>query len=245
MWVPWQNASCSQAIPSQSPPLLLSFSLAMHLHLNNHCLELSDWGNGDHEGGTHGTQCWGQGGWDLSLPQGWYIQVLETTAVCFKGWLGQTTALSTVACHPQDRTGECLKRTGASVALTSISNVTAFFMAALIPIPALRAFSLQVSLPWADPCLWLGCSASLLCSIRVQHLGYKSGAWQQHLGLGAAGWVLQGMTLALLPSKTGSKVLCLLRPYYPEAVNLWSALCSAGQWGQGYSLASSLAGFYF
>lgn len=46
----------------------------------------------------------------------------------------------------QDRTGECLKRTGASVALTSISNVTAFFMAALIPIPALRAFSLQVNL---------------------------------------------------------------------------------------------------
>lgn len=45
----------------------------------------------------------------------------------------------------QDRTGECLKRTGASVALTSISNVTAFFMAALIPIPALRAFSLQVN----------------------------------------------------------------------------------------------------
>uniref|UniRef100_A0AAQ4S360 Patched 1 n=1 Tax=Gasterosteus aculeatus aculeatus TaxID=481459 RepID=A0AAQ4S360_GASAC len=44
----------------------------------------------------------------------------------------------------EDRTGECLKRTGASVALTSISNVTAFFMAALIPIPALRAFSLQV-----------------------------------------------------------------------------------------------------
>ncbi|XP_054444067.1 protein patched homolog 1 isoform X2 [Pteronotus mesoamericanus] len=44
-----------------------------------------------------------------------------------------------------DRTGECLKRTGASVALTSISNVTAFFMAALIPIPALRAFSLQAA----------------------------------------------------------------------------------------------------
>uniref|UniRef100_A0A671TL32 Patched 1 n=1 Tax=Sparus aurata TaxID=8175 RepID=A0A671TL32_SPAAU len=40
---------------------------------------------------------------------------------------------------------ECLKRTGASVALTSISNVTAFFMAALIPIPALRAFSLQAA----------------------------------------------------------------------------------------------------
>uniref|UniRef100_A0A8B9Q8W9 Patched 1 n=1 Tax=Apteryx owenii TaxID=8824 RepID=A0A8B9Q8W9_APTOW len=46
----------------------------------------------------------------------------------------------------QDRTGECLKRTGASVALTSISNVTAFFMAALIPIPALRAFSLQAAI---------------------------------------------------------------------------------------------------
>uniref|UniRef100_A0AAZ3RWQ6 SSD domain-containing protein n=1 Tax=Oncorhynchus tshawytscha TaxID=74940 RepID=A0AAZ3RWQ6_ONCTS len=45
----------------------------------------------------------------------------------------------------EDRTGECLKRTGASVALTSISNVTAFFMAALIPIPALRAFSLQAA----------------------------------------------------------------------------------------------------
>ncbi|KAJ7993967.1 hypothetical protein DPEC_G00261060 [Dallia pectoralis] len=47
--------------------------------------------------------------------------------------------------HQSDRTGECLKRTGASVALTSISNVTAFFMAALIPIPALRAFSLQAA----------------------------------------------------------------------------------------------------
>ncbi|RMC21305.1 hypothetical protein DUI87_02166 [Hirundo rustica rustica] len=44
----------------------------------------------------------------------------------------------------EGRTGECLKRTGASVALTSISNVTALCMAALIPIPALRAFSLQV-----------------------------------------------------------------------------------------------------
>uniref|UniRef100_A0A8C0W7H7 SSD domain-containing protein n=2 Tax=Castor canadensis TaxID=51338 RepID=A0A8C0W7H7_CASCN len=50
------------------------------------------------------------------------------------------------AATTQDRTGECLKRTGASVALTSISNVTAFFMAALIPIPALRAFSLQAAI---------------------------------------------------------------------------------------------------
>lgn len=41
--------------------------------------------------------------------------------------------------------GECLQRTGTSVALTSINNMVAFFMAALVPIPALRAFSLQVS----------------------------------------------------------------------------------------------------
>lgn len=42
--------------------------------------------------------------------------------------------------------GECLLRTGPSVALTSINNMAAFFMAALVPIPALRAFSLQVRL---------------------------------------------------------------------------------------------------
>lgn len=47
-------------------------------------------------------------------------------------------------CVLQERTGECLRRTGTSVALTSISNMIAFFMAALVPIPALRAFSLQV-----------------------------------------------------------------------------------------------------
>ncbi|KAB1269367.1 Protein patched-like protein 2 [Camelus dromedarius] len=50
--------------------------------------------------------------------------------------------------HPtlswQERTGECLQRTGTSVALTSINNMVAFFMAALVPIPALRAFSLQL-----------------------------------------------------------------------------------------------------
>lgn len=47
-------------------------------------------------------------------------------------------------CVLQERTGECLRRTGTSVALTSVSNMIAFFMAALVPIPALRAFSLQV-----------------------------------------------------------------------------------------------------
>uniref|UniRef100_A0A8C4XUH1 Patched 2 n=1 Tax=Falco tinnunculus TaxID=100819 RepID=A0A8C4XUH1_FALTI len=45
----------------------------------------------------------------------------------------------------KERTGECLKRTGTSVALTSVSNMIAFFMAALVPIPALRAFSLQAA----------------------------------------------------------------------------------------------------
>lgn len=52
--------------------------------------------------------------------------------------------------HPppqQERTGECLQRTGTSVALTSITNMAAFCMAALVPIPALRAFSLQVRPP--------------------------------------------------------------------------------------------------
>ncbi|XP_066865221.1 protein patched homolog 2 isoform X4 [Kogia breviceps] len=45
----------------------------------------------------------------------------------------------------QERTGECLQHTGTSVALTSINNMVAFFMAALVPIPALRAFSLQAA----------------------------------------------------------------------------------------------------
>ncbi|XP_074858497.1 protein patched homolog 2 [Carettochelys insculpta] len=45
----------------------------------------------------------------------------------------------------KERTGECLRRTGTSVALTSISNTIAFSMAALVPIPALRAFSLQAA----------------------------------------------------------------------------------------------------
>ncbi|XP_075411620.1 protein patched homolog 2 [Tenrec ecaudatus] len=46
----------------------------------------------------------------------------------------------------QERTGECLQRTGTSVVLTSINNMVAFFMAALVPIPALRAFSLQAAI---------------------------------------------------------------------------------------------------
>ncbi|KAL7879822.1 hypothetical protein SRHO_G00020760 [Serrasalmus rhombeus] len=45
----------------------------------------------------------------------------------------------------KEKTGDCLRRTGTSVALTSINNMIAFFMAALVPIPALRAFSLQAA----------------------------------------------------------------------------------------------------
>ncbi|XP_057639788.1 protein patched homolog 2 isoform X1 [Chionomys nivalis] len=45
-----------------------------------------------------------------------------------------------------ERMGECLRRTGTSVALTSINNMVAFFMAILVPIPALRAFSLQAAI---------------------------------------------------------------------------------------------------
>lgn len=60
----------------------------------------------------------------------------------------------------QERTGECLRRSGTSVALTSVNNMIAFFMAALVPIPALRAFSLQVS-PSAS------CSSMQVCQQTV------------------------------------------------------------------------------
>ncbi|KAI4891086.1 hypothetical protein NFI96_017764, partial [Prochilodus magdalenae] len=53
-----------------------------------------------------------------------------------------TNLLSSLFC---EKTGDCLRRTGTSVALTSINNMIAFFMAALVPIPALRAFSLQAA----------------------------------------------------------------------------------------------------
>uniref|UniRef100_A0A674PAQ2 Patched 2 n=1 Tax=Takifugu rubripes TaxID=31033 RepID=A0A674PAQ2_TAKRU len=46
----------------------------------------------------------------------------------------------------KERTGSCLRRSGTSVALTSINNMTAFFMAALVPIPGLRVFSLQAAI---------------------------------------------------------------------------------------------------
>lgn len=45
-----------------------------------------------------------------------------------------------------DLSGEVLKRTGVTVLLTSLTNMLAFFTAAIIPIPALRAFSLQAGM---------------------------------------------------------------------------------------------------
>ncbi|KAH9499847.1 Protein patched 1 [Bulinus truncatus] len=46
----------------------------------------------------------------------------------------------------QELTGEVLKRSGVTVLLTSFSNILAFFTAAIIPIPALRAFTLQAGI---------------------------------------------------------------------------------------------------
>lgn len=71
--------------------------------------------------------------------------------------------------------GECLLRMGPSVALTSINNMVAFFMAALVPIPALRAFSLQVRLQDEGPArrgvgagrLQGGHASSGLCALPV------------------------------------------------------------------------------
>uniref|UniRef100_A0A8C0Q4P4 Patched 1 n=1 Tax=Canis lupus familiaris TaxID=9615 RepID=A0A8C0Q4P4_CANLF len=86
--------------------------------------------------------------WDCSKSQGAVgLAGVLLVALSVAAGLGLCSliGISFNAATTQDRTGECLKRTGASVALTSISNVTAFFMAALIPIPALRAFSLQAA----------------------------------------------------------------------------------------------------
>ncbi|XP_052776119.1 protein patched homolog 1-like isoform X1 [Mya arenaria] len=46
----------------------------------------------------------------------------------------------------KEQTGECLKRTGTSILLTSVSNMLAFFSAVIIPIPALRSFALQAGI---------------------------------------------------------------------------------------------------
>lgn len=46
----------------------------------------------------------------------------------------------------EGRTQAVLRTTGLSVLQTSLSNICAFFAASLIPIPALRVFSLQVKI---------------------------------------------------------------------------------------------------
>lgn len=46
----------------------------------------------------------------------------------------------------EERTGLVLKKSGLSVLLASLCNVLAFLAAALLPIPALRVFCLQVRL---------------------------------------------------------------------------------------------------
>ena len=45
----------------------------------------------------------------------------------------------------QERTGECLKRVGVSIFLTSVAILSGFLFSLIIPMPALRAFGLQVS----------------------------------------------------------------------------------------------------
>ena len=45
----------------------------------------------------------------------------------------------------EEPVGYCVGTTGVSVFLTSFNNMLAFFMAALIPIPALRYFAIQVN----------------------------------------------------------------------------------------------------
>uniref|UniRef100_H2Z0N7 SSD domain-containing protein n=1 Tax=Ciona savignyi TaxID=51511 RepID=H2Z0N7_CIOSA len=44
-----------------------------------------------------------------------------------------------------ERTGECLKRVGVSVSLTSVAILSGFLFSLIIPMPALRAFGLQAS----------------------------------------------------------------------------------------------------
>lgn len=48
----------------------------------------------------------------------------------------------------EERTGLVLKKSGLSVLLASLCNVIAFLAAALVPIPALRVFCLQVRLDY-------------------------------------------------------------------------------------------------
>lgn len=53
----------------------------------------------------------------------------------------------------EERTGLVLRKSGLSVLLASLCNVLAFLAAALLPIPALRVFCLQVRLLLNPFCL--------------------------------------------------------------------------------------------
>lgn len=69
----------------------------------------------------------------------------------------------------QERTGECLKRVGVSVALTSIAIMSGFLCSLVIPMPALRAFGLQVCDQSSAPLL-VGPRSSLpTCLIEMQY----------------------------------------------------------------------------
>ena len=73
---------------------------------------------------------------------------MHITAELIACWLScymSPKGIKRISIYFQEQIGECLKRTGVSVLLTSVSNMLAFFVAAIIPIPALRAFALQVS----------------------------------------------------------------------------------------------------
>ncbi|OQR76821.1 protein patched-like, partial [Tropilaelaps mercedesae] len=54
--------------------------------------------------------------------------------------------ISSGAVPIEEQTGECLKRTGVNIILSNVSLVLAFAAASIIPIPALRYFSLQAAI---------------------------------------------------------------------------------------------------
>ncbi|XP_054346422.1 protein patched homolog 2 isoform X10 [Pongo pygmaeus] len=145
----------------------------------------------------------------------------------------------------QERMGECLQRTGTNVVLTSINNVAAFLMAALVPIPALRAFSLQPSSAWT----YGGATASaLMCSAASP--GHRAGAlWRSsgpeplrsHLGArrpgpdgcGASGH--QGACLPERPAQRFSSLKAVLPPPATQAPRTW--LHYYRNWLQGIQAA--------
>lgn len=60
----------------------------------------------------------------------------------------------------EERTGLVLRKSGLSVLLASLCNVLAFLAAALLPIPALRVFCLQVRI--LPGVLGMHCSSNIM-----------------------------------------------------------------------------------